>query len=138
MKDLYKILDISPGASMQEFRESFHYLAFAYHPDRFGNDEHKKRAAIDLKKITDEYKILSDPIKRCEYDRRVGLAKSRDTSTASSIYRSHDLQQHQAQEKMRINTARIPLHHAGSINHPKEKTKIPLHIPRMIPGKNQE
>ena len=89
MKDLYKILDVPPDASMQEIKERYHYLAFAYHPDRFGKSEYKNKAEADFRKINDAYLILSDPIRRCEYDRRREATIS-STHTSKPRYRSYD------------------------------------------------
>lgn len=57
---------MSPDASMQEIKERYHYLALAYHPDRFGKSEYKKKAEADLQRINNAYQILSDPIRLCE------------------------------------------------------------------------
>ena len=100
MKDLYKILDVSPDASMQEIRERYHYLAFAYHPDRFGNSEHKKKAEADLQRVNEAYKILSDPIRRCEYDRRWGNAEHDPDHYNRKGSGSHDAKQYAAQQNM--------------------------------------
>ena len=100
MKDLYKILDVSPDASMQEIKERYHYLAFAYHPDRFGKSEYKKKAEADLQRINNAYHILSDPIRRCEYDRR-RLSNDTPSNTATPRYHSHDARQHDFQEAIR-------------------------------------
>jgi curved DNA-binding protein CbpA len=64
-QDHYAVLSIAPGASATEIKEAYRKLAFLYHPDRnkAGQDASKK-----MKEINEAYAILSDPIKRREYD----------------------------------------------------------------------
>jgi curved DNA-binding protein CbpA len=64
-RDHYEILGIEPTASAKEIRKAYHQLAFRYHPDRNqkGEEAHKK-----MQEINEAYSILSDPIKRREYD----------------------------------------------------------------------
>jgi DnaJ-class molecular chaperone len=64
-RDLYEVLDIAPSASAEEIKMAYHKLAFRYHPDRNpGEDEANK----EMQEINEAYAILSDPIKRREYD----------------------------------------------------------------------
>jgi len=64
-QDHYEILRIEPSASATEIKEAYRKLAFRYHPDRnkAGQDASRK-----MKEINEAYAILSDPIKRREYD----------------------------------------------------------------------
>ena len=64
-RDYYEVLGIAPSASTKEIREAYHKLAFKYHPDRNqkSGEAHKK-----MQEINEAYAILSDPIKRREYD----------------------------------------------------------------------
>jgi len=61
----YEVLGIAPNASAEEIRRAYHMLAFQCHPDRHQESEgsHKK-----MKELNEAYDILSDPIKRREYD----------------------------------------------------------------------
>jgi curved DNA-binding protein CbpA len=63
--DYYEVLGIAPDASVEEIREAYHKRAFQCHPDRHQESEeaHKK-----MQEINEAYAILSDPIKRREYD----------------------------------------------------------------------
>jgi len=64
-RDYYEVLDISQNASTEEIRRAYHRLAFQCHPDR----NHKsKKAHKKMQEINEAYAILSDPIKRKEYD----------------------------------------------------------------------
>jgi DnaJ-class molecular chaperone len=64
-RDYYEVLGIEPDASAEEIRRAYHQMAFQCHPDRNGisDEAHKK-----MEEINEAYAILSDPIKRREYD----------------------------------------------------------------------
>lgn len=62
MHDLYDILKVSKGASLDEIKKSYRKLALDHHPDRTtGNEE-------EFKKINEAYAVLSDSDKRKMYD----------------------------------------------------------------------
>jgi curved DNA-binding protein CbpA len=69
MEDYYSILGISLDASQDEIKSRFHYLAFIYHPDRFGDTVHRTKAEEDFKKICGAFDVLSNPGKRSDYDK---------------------------------------------------------------------
>ena len=64
-RDYYEVLDIAPDASAEEMKKAYRRLAFRCHPDRHQASEeaHKK-----MEEINEAYAVLSDPIKRREYD----------------------------------------------------------------------
>jgi curved DNA-binding protein CbpA len=64
-RDYYEVLGIGPDASAGEIKKAYHRLAFQCHPDRNRKSEeaHKK-----MEEINEAYAVLSDPIKRREYD----------------------------------------------------------------------
>jgi molecular chaperone DnaJ len=64
-RDYYEVLGIGPDASAEEIKKAYHRLAFQCHPDRNWKSEeaHKK-----MEEINEAYAVLSDPIKRREYD----------------------------------------------------------------------
>jgi curved DNA-binding protein CbpA len=64
-RDYYEVLGIAPSASAEEIREAYHKLAFKYHPDR---NQKREEAHKKMQEINEAYAILSDPIKRREYD----------------------------------------------------------------------
>lgn len=64
-RDYYGVLGIAPNASAEEIRRAYHRLAFQYHPDR---DQETEKAHKKMQEINEAYAILSDPIKRREYD----------------------------------------------------------------------
>ncbi len=61
-KDYYKILGVSESASEEEIKKAFHKLAYQYHPDRPGGNEHK------FKEINEAYQVLSDKKSKEQYD----------------------------------------------------------------------
>lgn len=73
-KDYYKILGVNENAGPDEIKKAFRRLAFEHHPDR--NPGRESEAAGRFKEINEAYGVLSDPVKRREYDdwRRSGLA----------------------------------------------------------------
>jgi molecular chaperone DnaJ len=64
LKDYYKILGLSPDASLPEIKKSYRRLAMQYHPDKNGDD---KIAAAYFKEIKEAYEILNHPVKRESY-----------------------------------------------------------------------
>ena len=55
----YKILELEPGASLDEVKEAYRDLAFVWHPDRFAhNTRLQARATIRLKEINEAYRKL--------------------------------------------------------------------------------
>ncbi|MEM1170944.1 MAG: J domain-containing protein [Cyanobacteria bacterium P01_H01_bin.35] len=55
----YKILELEPGASLEEVKEAYRDLAFVWHPDRFAqNPRLQARATVRLKEINEAYRKL--------------------------------------------------------------------------------
>lgn len=65
MKDYYKILEVSKTADEEDLRKSYRKLAMQYHPDRNPDDP---AAEERFKEIAEAYGVLSDPVKKREYD----------------------------------------------------------------------
>lgn len=66
MKNYYKILAVTPESTEDEIRKSYRKLAMQYHPDRNPDDA---SAEEKFKEIAEAYGVLTDPVKRREYDR---------------------------------------------------------------------
>jgi hypothetical protein len=49
MADPYKVLGVSPTASLQDCRAAFKRLAMIYHPDRFSTSDYKVREEAEVK-----------------------------------------------------------------------------------------
>jgi DnaJ-class molecular chaperone len=61
-ENLYEILGVSKNATEDEIKQSYRKLALQYHPDKNPDSGDK------FKSIGNAYQILSDPMKRKEYD----------------------------------------------------------------------
>lgn len=68
MKNYYEILEVDKKASDEIIKVAYKSLVKKYHPDLQGNQE-KVIAEDTIKLINEAYDVLSDPIKREEYDR---------------------------------------------------------------------
>lgn len=64
-RDYYEVLGIRPDASIEEIKKAYHRLAFQYHPDRNWESE---EAHEEMEMINEAYAVLSNSIKRREYD----------------------------------------------------------------------
>lgn len=67
--DYYSLLGVALNAGQAELRRAWRRLALQWHPDRAGAD-----ATTTFQKIQGAYAVLSDPLSRAAYDRR--LAKT--------------------------------------------------------------
>ncbi len=65
MKDYYSILGISRNASEEDIKKAYRRLARRYHPDI---NPHDGEAEQKFKEISKAYEVLSDPVKRRNYD----------------------------------------------------------------------
>ena len=67
----FEILELLPGASMDEIKTAYHRLAKQWHPDRFSGDS--KAAAEDrFRMLTEAFNALKDPDKRKAYGDQFG------------------------------------------------------------------
>lgn len=64
-RDYYEVLGVAPHASPEEIKRAYHRLAFQCHPDRNCESE---EANEEMERINAAFAVLSDPIKRREYD----------------------------------------------------------------------
>jgi len=64
-RDYYEVLGVEPNSSADEIRRAYHILAFQCHPDKNCRIEEANK---QMQEINEAYAILSDPIKRREYD----------------------------------------------------------------------
>jgi DnaJ-class molecular chaperone len=66
-RDYYKILDAPRNASKDEIRNAYRKLALQYHPDR----NKSPMAGEKFREISEAYAIISDDVKRGQYDQCV-------------------------------------------------------------------
>jgi curved DNA-binding protein CbpA len=67
MLDYYRILEVRPDASPEVIEKAYKALALKYHPDRHP-PEKSKWATQKMLLIKEAYQVLSDPIRRRQYD----------------------------------------------------------------------
>ena len=92
----YKLFGITPTATEKEINEAYRRLAFKYHPDRNQMSEESNRI---MRELNEAYAILSNPVRRKEYDLPLGYhavvakfkagSKVKINSHSSSPYRDH-------------------------------------------------
>ena len=65
LDECYRLLDVGPGASVQEIRDAYLLLVNVWHPDRFAHDPRlQERAAAKLQAINDAFqRIRSAPLR---------------------------------------------------------------------------
>ncbi|KAL5724385.1 hypothetical protein ACHQM5_007656 [Ranunculus cassubicifolius] len=63
--DYYKVLEVDYDATDEKIRVHYRRLALRWHPDK-----HKGDYAVTAKfqEINEAYRVLSDPVKRLDYD----------------------------------------------------------------------
>src|SRR5215469_7196199 len=64
--DYYAVLEITPAAEVAEVNAAFRRLAWRYHPDH----NHAPGATLQFQDINEAHQVLSDPVRRAEYDAR--------------------------------------------------------------------
>src|SRR3990172_2722853 len=80
----YDTLGVSKNASFDEIKFQFRRLALKLHPDK----SNSKYAVENFKEISEAYEILSDPIKREAYDKKVGQNEEHENTSQTGSVRS--------------------------------------------------
>lgn len=81
MKNYYEILQIKNFATNGEIKKSFRQLAIKYHPDK---NKGRKDFEEKFKEVANAYEVLTDSIKKKEFDFRLSqqdLNKKQTTQT---------------------------------------------------------
>ncbi|KAI9572836.1 DnaJ domain-containing protein [Boletus coccyginus] len=90
--DYYTILGIQKSASSEEVRQAYRKESLRTHPDRLTNatDAEKKVATEKFQTVADAYYVLSDPVRRREYDTlyssKSQTDKSADPKASSNFF----------------------------------------------------
>jgi len=64
----FEMLELQPGASLKEIKESYRELVQVWHPDRFQtNPNLQKRAHLKLQQINESYEVLKNYYEHNEY-----------------------------------------------------------------------
>ena len=81
MKDYYQILSILETASQEDIRQAYLRMALIWHPDRHAGESPDRIAIVTacFQEIGEAYGVLSDPVKKNDYD--WWLRRSRLTPT---------------------------------------------------------
>ena len=87
MSTLYEILEVSENASKEVIDKAYKVLAKRYHPD-LQQDADKKQAEIKMKQINEAYDVLSDDIKRKEYDQTLSIQRETEKRKNEENYKS--------------------------------------------------
>lgn len=81
-QDLYRVLQVQPGADPEVVDAAYRRLAAKYHPDV----NHEPEATERMKQLNAAYAVLSDPSQRAAYD--VCLAAAPRDQARRSMMRS--------------------------------------------------
>ena len=107
--DHYQILRVWPTASEDQIKKAYFSLAKLHHPDVVTNKSEEERDAqeIDFKLINEAYAVLSDPVRRREYDESLKAKSGGDPATSAAASetdkRSAQLAYEQARTAMKHN-----------------------------------
>jgi curved DNA-binding protein len=90
MKDYYQILEVTQESEEDEIRKNYRRLAMQYHPDR---NPGKPGAEEKFKEIAEAYGVLTDPVKRRQYDatRNMGADRYQTGSRDGFNYSQEDI-----------------------------------------------
>ena len=88
MKNYYEILGVSKTADDEEIRKSYRKLAMEYHPDR---NPDNPRAEDKFKEIAEAYGVLTDGVKRREYDAHLRAGGTQENYTSGFSYSQEDI-----------------------------------------------
>lgn len=92
MKTLYEILEVSENASKEVIEKAYRVLAKKYHPD-LQTEENKLEAEKRMKEINEAYSVLSDEIKRKDYNNKLVVerqeAKAREETKTQANYQKY-------------------------------------------------
>ncbi|KAG1712979.1 hypothetical protein DVH05_000709 [Phytophthora capsici] len=66
-QDLYELLGVSSSATSSQMKRAYRKLSLKYHPDK-QTEETREAMKEEFVKITNAYRVLSDPERREKYD----------------------------------------------------------------------
>lgn len=79
--DHYAALDVAPDATPDEIRAAWRLRVVAFHPDRFRDDDQRRRAEELSQRANAAWQVLGDPVTRSRYDR---LRRAGTTTVAAA------------------------------------------------------
>ena len=106
--DYYQVLRIWPTASEDAIKKAYFNLAKLCHPDvvgKGGAESDTTRGGVDFKMVNEAYSVLSDPVKRREYDEvfKLHAPRERRSFAKEADRRSAQLAFDQARTAMKHN-----------------------------------
>ena len=76
----YEILEISKSATLEVIKAAYKAQISKYHPDNLETGDLKK-----AQQINEAYEVLSDPVKRAEYDKKIALDEGNDIKNGDGV-----------------------------------------------------
>ncbi len=83
-KDYYRILGVDRDAPEREIKRAYYALASRLHPDKAPDEETRRQNEDELALVSAAYNTLKDPVKRREYDAKLGESSSRGSSSSTA------------------------------------------------------
>lgn len=90
--DYYEVLGVSSTADDFVIKAAYKALAQRYHPDKFQNPRESADAEIKMRQINEAYQVLSDAVKRRDYDasRRSGQSQQSQQQNTQQTKQQED------------------------------------------------
>ncbi len=88
MKDYYAILGVDKMATPDDIKKQYRKRAMQYHPDR---NPDSPEAEAKFKELAEAYGVLTDPVKKKEYDRYKATGYQSASSTCGFNYSQEDI-----------------------------------------------
>ncbi|OEH74791.1 hypothetical protein cyc_07164 [Cyclospora cayetanensis] len=80
-KDFYRLLGVSPADSPRAIRTAYLRKAKELHPDANQHCPRRQQKERLFREVTQAYEVLSDPLKKKEYDARLPSEAAKDTES---------------------------------------------------------
>lgn len=78
--DYYRVLGMSSASTERDIRDAYYKLAARLHPDVHGEELEpgfRRRLTTVFSRVVEAYRVLSDPVRRQEYDRTLARGDMR-------------------------------------------------------------
>lgn len=78
--DYYRVLGMSSASTERDIRDAYYKLAARLHPDIHGEEvdpRFRQRLTTVFSRVVEAYRVLSDPVRRQEYDRTLARGDMR-------------------------------------------------------------
>ena len=136
MKDFYYILGLDINCSELEIKAAFRKLSKKFHPDK--NLDDQKYFESRFKDILEAYEILSDPIKRIQYNQKLKNSHSssiEDELEKQQFYKEQGEKLRRREEELERREDKLRREHANTQSTPKPN---PQYQPPPSPQPNSQ